>query len=63
MVQLNKTEDVEIKFELSQQEAMMVAYTELWAFCSRHFDSLTASTPRKEIGRPKPHVEGPNPVT
>jgi hypothetical protein len=62
MVQLNKTEDVEIKFELSQQEAMMVAYTELWAFCSRHFDSLTASTPRKEIGRPKPHVEGPNPV-
>ncbi|KZM19287.1 hypothetical protein ST47_g9567 [Ascochyta rabiei] len=62
MVQLNETEDVEIKVGLSQQDAMMVAYTELWAFCSRHFDGLTASTPRKETGGPKPHVKGPNPV-
>jgi hypothetical protein len=62
MVQLNETEDVEIKVELSQQEAMMVAYTELWAFCTRHSDGLTASTPRKEIGGLKPHVKGPNPV-
>jgi hypothetical protein len=62
MVQLNETEDVDIKIGLSQQDAMMVAYTELWAFCSRHFDGLTASTPRKEIGGPKPHVKGPNPV-
>ncbi|KAG9382793.1 repeatdomain containing protein [Pyrenophora tritici-repentis] len=62
MVQLNETEDVEIKVELSQQDAMMVAYTELWAFCSRHFDGLTACTPRKEIGGPKPYVKGPNPV-
>ncbi|KAF1934756.1 hypothetical protein EJ02DRAFT_489096 [Clathrospora elynae] len=29
MVQLNETEDVEIKVGLSQQDAMMVAYTEL----------------------------------
>jgi hypothetical protein len=62
MVQLNETEDVEIKVELSQQDAMMVAYMELWAFCSRHFDGLTASTPRKETGGPKPYVKGPNPV-
>ncbi|KAF1937075.1 hypothetical protein EJ02DRAFT_477864 [Clathrospora elynae] len=62
MVQLNETKDVEIKVGLSQQDAMMVAYTELWAFCSRHFDGLTASTPRKETGGPKPHVKGPNPV-
>jgi hypothetical protein len=63
IVQLNETEDVEIKVGLSQQEAMMVAYTELWAFCSRHFDGLTASTPKKEIGGSKSHVKGPNPVT
>jgi hypothetical protein len=62
MVQVNETEDVEIQVALSQQEAMMVAYTELWAFCSRHFDGLTASTPRKETGEPKPLVKGPNPV-
>jgi hypothetical protein len=62
MVQLNEAEDVEIKVTLNQQDAMMVAYTELWAFCSRHFDGLTASTPRKEIGGSKPHVKGPNPV-
>jgi hypothetical protein len=62
MVQLNETEDVEIKVGLNQKDAMMVAYTELWAFCSRHFDGLTAYTPRKEIGGPKPHVKGPNPV-
>ncbi|KAF2850624.1 hypothetical protein T440DRAFT_529962 [Plenodomus tracheiphilus IPT5] len=62
MVQLNETEDIEIKVPLSQRDAMMVAYTELWAFCSRHFDGLTASTPRKETGGPKPHVKGPNPV-
>ena len=62
MVQLNETEDVEIKVALSHQDAMMVAYTELWAFCSRHFDGLTACTPRMEIGGPKPHVRGPNPV-
>ncbi|RYN43142.1 hypothetical protein AA0112_g626 [Alternaria arborescens] len=62
MVQLNETEDVEIRIALSQQDAMMVAYTELWAFCSRHFDGLTASTPRKETGESKPLVKGPNPV-
>ena len=62
MVQLNETEDVEIRIALSQQDAMMVAYTELWAFCSRHFDSLTASTPRKETRESKPLVKGPNPV-
>lgn len=62
MVQINETEDVEIKVALSQDQAMMVAYTELWAFCSRHFDSLTAFTPRKETGQPKPRVKGPNPV-
>ena len=63
MVQLTETEDVEIKVGLSQQDAMMIAYTELWAFCSRHFDGLTASTPRKETGGLKPQVKGPNPVT
>jgi hypothetical protein len=62
MVQLNETEEVEIKVGLSQQDAMMVAYTELWAFCSRHFDGLTTYTPRKETGGPKPHVKGPNPM-
>jgi hypothetical protein len=62
MVQLNETEEVEIKVGLSKQDAMMVAYTELWAFCSRHFDGLTAYTPRKETGRLRPHVKGPNPV-
>lgn len=62
MVQLNETEDVEITATLSQRDAMMVAYMELWAFCSRHFDSLTASTPRKELKDPKPQVKGPNPV-
>ena len=60
IVQLNKTKDVKIKVRLSQQEAIIVAYTELWAFCSRHFDGLTASTPRKEIGGLKPYVKGPN---
>ena len=62
IVQLNETEEVEIKVGLSKQDAMMVAYTELWAFCSRHFDGLTAYTPRKETGRLRPHVKGPNPV-
>ena len=62
MVQLNETQDVEIKVALSKHDAMMVAYTELWAFCSRHFDGLTACTPRKETGESKPHVKGPNPV-
>lgn len=62
MVQLNETKDIEITVELSQEDAMMVAYTELWAFCSRHFDGLTASTPRKETRKPKPYVKGPNPV-
>jgi hypothetical protein len=63
MVLLNETEDAEIKVRLNQKDAMIVAYTELWAFCSRHFDGLTACTPRKEIGEPKPHVKGPNPIT
>lgn len=62
MVQLNETEDVEIKVRLSQQNAMMVAYTELWAFCSRYFDGLTAYTLRKETGELKPYGKGPNPV-
>lgn len=62
MVQLNETEEVEIKVGLSQQDAMMVAYTELWAFCSRYFDGLTTYTLRKETGGPKPHVKGPNPM-
>jgi hypothetical protein len=62
IVQLNETEEVEIKVRLSKQDAMMVAYTELWAFCSRHFDGLTAYTLRKETGRLRPHVKGPNPV-
>lgn len=60
MVQLNETEEVEIKVGLSKQDAMMVAYTELWAFCSRYFDGLTAYTLRKETGRLRPHVKGPN---
>jgi hypothetical protein len=62
MVQLTETEDVEIKCALSQQDARTIAYTELWAFCSRHFDGLTAFTPRKETGDLKPLVKGPNPV-
>ncbi|EDU46063.1 conserved hypothetical protein [Pyrenophora tritici-repentis Pt-1C-BFP] len=62
MVQTTETQDVEIKVALSRKQAGMIAYTELWAFCGRYFDGLTAFTPRKETGEPKPTVNGPNPV-
>ncbi|KAF2849418.1 hypothetical protein T440DRAFT_126264 [Plenodomus tracheiphilus IPT5] len=62
-VQASEHEDIEVKTDLSNEDKFMIAYAELWAFCTRHFDGLTASTPLKEITASKPTSKGPNPVT
>ncbi|KAH9873409.1 hypothetical protein IAQ61_004032, partial [Plenodomus lingam] len=62
MVQISDTTEAEITIPLSKAEAAKVSYIELWAFCGRHFDGLTAFTPRKEINGTKPLVKGPNSV-
>ncbi|KAF1840100.1 uncharacterized protein K460DRAFT_399124 [Cucurbitaria berberidis CBS 394.84] len=62
LVQASETEDVEIKPTINKETKAMIAYTELWAFCGRHSDGLTAFTPRKEVSGAKPRVNGPNPV-
>jgi hypothetical protein len=62
-VQATENDDVIIETDLGEEDRFMVAYAELWAFCSRHFDGLTASTPLKETTGIKPCAKGPNPVT
>jgi len=61
-VQAAEHEDIGVETVLSNQDRFMIAYAELWAFCSRHFDGLTASTPLKEVTASKPTAKGPNPV-
>jgi hypothetical protein len=61
-VQMTESDDAVISTEINSDECFMIAYTELWAFCSRHFDGLTSFTPLKEIHGPKPIAKGPNPV-
>jgi hypothetical protein len=62
MVQVSEVEDAEVVVPLSKEQAAMLAYVELWAFCGRHVDGLTAFTPKKESGETRPVVKGTNPV-
>lgn len=62
MVQVSETEEMNITATLSKAESAHISYIELWAFCARHFDELTTSTPRMECKGTKPLVKGPNPV-
>lgn len=47
---------------LTSNDTKQLAYTELWAFCARHFDELTTFTPKKHKGVSKPSIKGPNPI-
>lgn len=38
----------------NDKEGNWLAYVQLWAFCMRHFPSMTQITPRKETGKKKP---------
>ncbi|CAI6337035.1 unnamed protein product [Periconia digitata] len=53
---------MELKVVPPKAIAGQLAYIQLWAFCARHFNTLTPSTPRKESNRSKPSIQGPNPV-
>jgi hypothetical protein len=62
-VQVSESRHVEIRSKLNEDEQFKMAYTDLWAFCCRHFDGLTAFTPLKGPSESKPVTNGPNPVT
>jgi hypothetical protein len=62
-VQASEDQYVEVQSYLSKEDRFTMAYADLWTFCSRHFDGLTASTPLKDPNEPKPVTKGPNPVT
>ena len=62
VVQVSRSKDMELTPNLSKEQAAFVSYVELWAFCARNFDGLTAFTPRMECSGTKPLVRGPNPV-
>ncbi|KAF2245101.1 hypothetical protein BU26DRAFT_578742 [Trematosphaeria pertusa] len=59
-VQKSESHAMELRGQLDK--AAEIAYIQLWAFCARHFNGLTTFTPRKENGKDKPTVKGPNPV-
>ena len=61
-LQVSEWNDAEITTMLDDQTASMLAYTELWAYCSRHVDDLVSFTPRKESGEARPSVKCRNPV-
>ncbi|PVH95424.1 hypothetical protein DM02DRAFT_690214, partial [Periconia macrospinosa] len=62
IVQVMENNYMELKVLPSKKEAAKLAYIQLWAFCARHFNTLTSCTPRKESDRKKPSIQGPNPV-
>jgi hypothetical protein len=62
-VQVSERKQVEVLSTLSSRDQFLVAYADLWAHCSRHFDELTASTPLKDPNESKPVSKGPNPVS
>lgn len=37
-----------------EENALWLAYVQLWAFCMRHFPSMTETGPRKVVGKTKP---------
>jgi hypothetical protein len=62
LVQTSEWSDVEVSALLDDKTAANLAYTELWAYCSRHVDDLVNFTPRKESGEARPSVKCRNPV-
>lgn len=61
-ISVQKSESLNVELKGQLDKIVEIAYVQLWAFCCRHFDGLTKFTPRKENGRDKPAVKGPNPV-
>lgn len=61
-VQASENKHSEILSSISTSDKFIIAYADVWAFCNRHFDGLTASTPLKDPNEPKPVIRGPNPV-
>lgn len=39
---------------VGDENALWLAYVQLWAFCMRHFPSMTETAPRKVVGKAKP---------
>jgi hypothetical protein len=61
-VQISESQCAEVQSPVSKEDQFQIAYADLWAYCSRRFDGLTAATPLKEPNGPKPIAKGPNPV-
>ncbi|KAF2023971.1 hypothetical protein EK21DRAFT_79763, partial [Setomelanomma holmii] len=57
-IQVSERKHVEVLSTLSTKDQFLVAYADLWAHCSRHFDGLTASTPLKDLHESKPVSKG-----
>lgn len=61
-VQTSEKYHMEYKAQLDQAQAAEIAYVQLWAFCSRHFNELSNYAPRKGNSKDKPMVVEQNPV-
>ena len=61
-MQTSENYTMDLKVQLNRVKMAELAYIQLWAFCGRHLDGLTAFTPRKDNGNDKPVIAGPNPV-